>query len=182
MRRLNFSGAGILCLTCVMLLATTPSCKRKQRTQAQVTPEEQVGLVSTVHAADPRAAVQFVKGFYEPEAGAWRWTTGQFAVTLKPPKDAAQKGANLTLKFVAHEAVMKRLHSITLSAKVGTLDLKPETYTNPGEYTYTREVPASALGGDAVTVNFSLDKVLPAGEIDQRELGVIVSVAGLETK
>jgi hypothetical protein len=51
-----------------------------------------------------------------------------------------------------------------------------------GDYTYSRDVPPELLTGDAVTVEFTLDKALPPNPSDQRELGVIVQMVGLEPK
>jgi hypothetical protein len=36
-------------------------------------------------------------------------------------------------------------------------------------------VPAAALGPDPITVDFAVDKFLPAGTVETRELGLIVS-------
>jgi len=139
-------------------------------------------LAPMVHAADPKAAFQLVKGFYEIEQNAWRWTAREFAVTLRPPARADDKGAVLRLKLTVPEPVIAKLRSVRLSARVGDSVLEPETYSKPGEYIYARDVPASALAGDAVTVEFALDKALPPGEVDQRELGVVVTSVGLELK
>lgn len=139
-------------------------------------------LAPMVHAADPKAAFQLVKGFYEIEQNAWRWTAREFSVTLRPPARADEKGAVLRLKLTVPEPVIAKLKSVQLSARVGEATLEPETYSKPGEYIYARDVPASALGGDAVTVDFSLDKALPPGEVDQRELGIVVTSVGLELK
>lgn len=139
-------------------------------------------LAPMVHAADPKAAFQLVKGFYEIEQNAWRWTAREFSVTLRPPARADEKGAVLRLKLTVPDPVIAKLKSVQLSARVGEATLEPETYSKPGEYTYVRDVPATALGGDAVSVDFSLDKALPPGEVDQRELGIVFTSVGLELK
>ena len=56
------------------------------------------------------------------------------------------------------------------------------TYTTAGDHTYSKDVPASALNTDAVTVDFALDKFLPPGTVDQRELGIVVTSIGFESK
>ena len=58
----------------------------------------------------------------------------------------------------------------------------PQSYNQPGEYTYTRDVPAAALATEVVPVDFQLDKSLPPSPSDQRELGVIVSAVGFEAR
>lgn len=135
-----------------------------------------------VHAADPRTATQLVRGFHGVEQNAWRWTSGAFAVVLRPPAGAAQKGATLQLKFVAPGVIMDKLKPITLSAAVDGQKLAPETYDKAGEYSYSRDVPASALARDKVTVEFTLDKFLPASAQDARDLGVIMTLVGFEAK
>jgi hypothetical protein len=164
----------------VYLLATT-ACKGRNRARVQ-TEEETPALSSMVYMADPRASHQLLKGFHDIEQNAWRWTMGRFSVLLRPPRGAAEKGAVLQLKFVVPEAVIAKLQSTTLSATVNGALLKPETYSAPGEYTYSREVDPKLLGGEAATVDFSLDKSLPPGSADQRELGIIVTMVGFEAK
>jgi hypothetical protein len=172
----------VLPLCLIGLLAFAPAgCKRKKKRQVAVE-EEQVGLMTMVHAADTRAAVQLVRGFHSIESNSWRWTAGAFTVTLKPPAGAAQKGATLQLKFVVPEVIANKLGPVTLSASVNGTKLAPETYSKTGEYTYSRDVPASALTGDAVNVDFTLDKFMPASDQDQRDLGVIMTMVGFEAK
>jgi hypothetical protein len=177
MRRLVFN---LFPLVLITLLIVAPACKRRQR--GSKADEAPAGLATMVNAADPRTAAQLVKGFHSVEQNAWRWTTGDFAVTLKPPAGAAQKGATLTLKFVVADAVLAKLKSMTLSATANGEKLAPETYTKSGEYTYARDVPASALKAEVVNVEFTLDKFLPASPEDQRDLGVIMTMVGFEAK
>ena len=136
-----------------------------------------------MHMADPQAAqLVLLRGFYPVEGNAWRWTAGKFAVQLRPPANAAQSGARLMLNFAIPESSISRTKSMTLSASVGGGTLAPETYTKAGEYTYARDVPATALTGDKAEVEFSLDKYLPAGTVEQRELGVVVNSVGFDAK
>ncbi|MBI3473849.1 MAG: hypothetical protein HY013_21035, partial [Candidatus Solibacter usitatus] len=150
--------------------------------RVQATDEESASLASIVHTADPKTAPQLLKGFHAVEQNAWRWTMAKFAVALRPPKDAARKGAVLTLKFAVPDPVISRLKTVSLSAAVGGTPLSPETYTQAGEFTYTREVDARLLTGEAVNVEFTVDKAIPPGEVDQRELAVIVTSVGFEAK
>jgi hypothetical protein len=60
--------------------------------------------------------------------------------------------------------------------------LPAETYTRPGDHIYRQDVPPSALSAAVATVDFSLDKSLPAGTLDQRELGIVVESVGFEAK
>lgn len=157
-------------------------CRREERARLRATEEEAPALASIVHVADSHTSAQLLKGFYDVEQNSWRWTMKKFAVALRPPLGASQQGATLTVKLAIPEPVIRVLGRVTLSATVGGVSIPPETYTQPGEYTFSHEVPARALSGDAVTVQFSLDKAVPPGEVDRRELGIVVTTVGLEPK
>jgi hypothetical protein len=163
-----------------LLVTGLSGCKRKKR-QANVE-DDVVPLATMVHAADTRGAFQLVRGFHGVEQNAWRWTAGEFAVTLQPPSTAAQKGATLQLKLVVPEVVLTKFPSVTLSAEVNGHKLEPETYSKSGDYTYSRDVPATALQGEAVNVEFTLDHYIPASPQDARDLGIIMTMVGFEAK
>ncbi|HSW48834.1 MAG TPA: hypothetical protein VLH09_01605, partial [Bryobacteraceae bacterium] len=91
-------------------------------------------------------------------------------------------GARLVLRFSIPEPVLKELATVRLSAKVGDVPLPAQEYRAPGDQVYTRDVPAQALGKSIVPVEFVLDKYLPPGKVDQRELGVVVTVVGFEPR
>lgn len=177
MRRLVKTIVSAALLMSFLVVGST-GCKRKKR-RAQ---DEPAGLATMLQAADPRSATQLVRGFHDVESGAWRWTQKSFAVTLHPPAGASVKGATLVLKFVYPEVSLQKLGPITLTAKVGNEQLAPETVDSAGDKTYSRDVPASALKDDAVTVEFTLDKAIPPGTQDIRELGVIMNMVGFEAK
>jgi len=173
----------ILTTSLVILAAwSATGCKRQPSARVETIEEEGPSLAIMIHVADPRASVQLLKGFHEVEQNAWRWTMGRFSVTLRPPAGAAEKGARLHLKFSIPDPVILQLKSVSLSANVGGASIPSQTYTKPGEYTYSQDVPPSVLSGDAVTVDFALDKFLAPGAVDQRELGVVVSTVGFEAK
>ncbi len=156
-------------------------CKRPQPSVDIIEDEHQPAL-SSVHAANPRAAAQLLSGFHELEGNSWRWTKGKFSVILETPKGAAGNGAQLELKFAVPEPVIARRKAVTLLVSVEGQALAPETYTMPGEHTYLRPVPASALSAGPVKVDFALDKYLASGEIETRELGVVFTSAALLPK
>lgn len=158
------------------------ACKRNGKVRVEATEEEPPQLATAVHVADPRAAAQLVSGFYDIEQNSWRWTAGKFSVVLRTPRLAAQKGAVLKLKFSVPEAVISKLNAVSLSATIDGTGVPPETYTQSGEFIYTREVPPAGLTRDAAKIDFALDKCLAAGAVDARELGVIVTSVALEAK
>lgn len=131
---------------------------------------------------DPRADKQLIKGFYSDKVQG-RWTSRVFSVILKPPPNAARKGAVLMLRFGLPGPSIHALHSIHLAAAVNGVALPPEEYVNEGEFDYVREVPASAFrGAGNATVDFTLDKALPPSDTEHRELGVVANTIGFEAK
>ena len=168
-------------LLIVSLMFVPTACKRHKRVTVQ-TEEEGPSLATVVHVADPHAAPQLLSGFYGVEQNSWRWTAGKFSVVLRPPRTAAAKGATLQLKFTVPDVVITKLKAMSLSATVNGTALNPESYTQPGEFTYTRDVPANLLVGESAKVDFSLDKTMAPTATDQRELGIVVSTVGLDPK
>ena len=177
-----FLGAAAL----AALLLAAPACKR-QKVHVVETVEEpphqpSAQLASMVRMGDPTMASQLAGGFYDIEAGAWRWTARKFAVNLRPPEHAAGQGAVLELHLTVPPPSIAKLGGITLSASIGGTALAPETYSKAGEYTYRRDVPANLLAGAAVRIDFQLDKAMPPGDGDKRELGVVASSVALVSK
>ena len=163
-------------------LALAPTGCKNKKVKVQATDEETPRMASAVSMGDPKADTQLAAGLYGVEAGAWRWTAKQFTVVLRPPSGSAQKGGKLELKLTVPPVVIEKLKTISLSAKANGSALPPETYTQAGDYVYTRDVPAGALAGDSVRIDFQLDKAIPPSGSDLRELGIIVLSAGLESK
>ena len=173
MRRL---AAGVALLALVALAGST-GCLRKKKVKAR-----EDGLASVVNVADPADSAQLVRGFSNVEADAWRWTTSKFSLVLRPPAGSAQNGAVLQLAFTLHDTVVKKLGPVKVTATVNGTPVGSETYSQAGDYTYSKEVPASALGADVVTVKFSTDKSLAPTDVDKRELALIVKTIGLVAK
>jgi hypothetical protein len=179
MRRLTTRKTVLAAAAATVLMLGSSSCKQDTKNPSEVPVKQAEPLLSTVHMADPKAAPQLLRGFYPVEGNAWRWSAGKFAVALRPP---AQSGAKLVVKFVIPDSSMARNKTMTLSGSVGGAVLAPETYTKAGEHTFVREVPSTALAGDKVIAEFALDKFLPAGAIEQRELGVVINSIGFDPK
>jgi hypothetical protein len=173
---------GLAAVLAAGLVAGGWSCKRRPP-QVETVEDENQPALSVVQVAHPRAAAQLLNGFYGVESNAWRWTMGKFAVILMPPAGSAQKGAWLELHFTLPQSILNLRQSVTLSASVEETPLPPELYTKSGAYTYRREVPAAALAaGTPVKVSFALDKFAKSGELETRELGLVVSSIGLLPK
>lgn len=129
---------------------------------------------------DETAAAQLVAGFYDVEQNTWRWTSRSFSVALKAPEGSEQNGARLSLRLFIPDGHIRQLGPITLRADAGGEALPARTFSKPGEYEYSAEIPPGCAGEDhPVYVNFHLDKAIPAGLLDGRELGVVVTRVGL---
>jgi hypothetical protein len=139
-------------------------------------------LASDLSMSSAQTAKQLLTGFYSVENGAWRWTARTFSAALAVPAGAATKGGKLTFRFVFPDAAFKVLQSVTLSAKVKDTALAPETYTTTGEHVYVRDIAAGDLASSPVRVDFTLDKAVPPGPVDIRELGVIANQITLVSK
>ena len=139
-------------------------------------------LESTLQIGGNSAEGQLTRGFHAADENRKRWTGGKFAVTLKSPSGAGQKGGVLKFGFSISQEVIDTLHAITLSAKVGGSTLAAETFTTVGEHVYQREVPASALVHAGVEADFSLDRVLPPSKRNPFEMGVIAGWISLESR
>lgn len=166
-----------LTLILIPLLLSVSACKRRHSSSGQTQM-----LASSIYAGDPNVASHFAKGFYDVEEGAWRWTGKEFAVDLSAPLHSDQKGAQLVMKLAVPDAVIQKLTSVQLTASIAGYKLAPQIYAKPGQYTYTRDVPADKLQSDVVRIDFSLDHTLPPTQTDVRELGIIVSEVGLVAK
>lgn len=175
----------VFCLwlaSALVALTALAGCKRARHDSNALVPESNAALASVVNVNDPATSAQLVRGFSAVEGGAWRWTAKDFEVALKPPPGAAENGARLVFHLNAPEAVISKFGAITLSASLNGLQLAPETYSKPGNYVYTRDIPASALKGDAVVAQFHSDKFMPPSASDRRELALVAVSFSLESK
>jgi hypothetical protein len=166
-----------LTLILIPLLLAGAGCKRRHRGSSQTDQP-----VSTVFAGDPNVAAHFATGFYQVEANAWRWTDKQFAVDLSPPLHANERGAQLVVKLSVPDVLLQKVASVQLSASIQGYNLEPQTFSMPGQYTFTRDVPADRFQDDVVRINFVVDHSLPPTDTDRRQLGIIVSQVGLVAK
>ncbi len=135
-----------------------------------------------VRTADPRRGSQLLSGFYGIEQNAWRWTAARFSVRLDTPAWASRIGAVLRLRFSIPDRLIRELGVISVAASIGGLPLAPESYTQPGDFIYVREVPSHRLRSESVRVDFFLDKALAPNSSDRRELGLIVASIALQPR
>ncbi len=136
-------------------------------------------LLSSVNVADPKAEEQLIDGFHGLENGAWRWTAQRFAVALQPPGNHAGSSF-LEMRFTVPEVIAQRFGGAKILARVNGSELAPESFAGQGEFVYSKEVSADVLGDEPARVEFEIENAVPAGEIDLRELGVIVTSIALK--
>jgi len=144
--------------------------------------QEAPQLASQIPMGEAKWEPQLLSGFYGIEGNSWRWTARQFSVALRPPAGAAQNGAVLEFDFTVPDVVVQKLKSVTLSASLGAADLGSETYSKSGPAVYKKDIPATALGGDSVKVQFSLNKAMQPNGDEHRELGVVANSVKLTAK
>jgi len=138
------------------------------------------GPQSIIRMADLHTQKQLLRGFYQLEAGAWRWSEKDFSVMLKVPEGASKNGGVLTLQgSLAPECVQNG--PLEISSHVGDQTLEKKSFSKPGEIIYRVDVPASALTTPLIAAEFSLSSThrVPG---DARDLGIITSVIGLRAK
>ena len=158
---------------------TTTACRGRHGNEVENDEGPAAGLVSSVRMNNPATAGQLKKGFYGVESGAWRWTAGDFSVVFRTPPGAATRGGMLVFSFAMPN---DKMTNQTLTASIADVNLKSETFTGNGSHTFSTEIPGSALTGDTVTVDFSLDHTIPPTGGDKRELGVVANAMALESK
>jgi hypothetical protein len=129
-------------------------------------------LRSVIETKDPKVEQQLLEGFHQVEDGTWRWTMQEFAVLLRAPPGAAERGAELRVTVAVPEVLLQRLGaSTTLSCKVNEIALTPETYTKPGKQEFHR--PVAPFAGPVARLACRLDKALPPDPVDARERGIV---------
>ena len=100
-------------LTLVLALAvvTLAGCKKSKK-DVQYVEEGGSQLSSAVNVADPKAAIQLLRGFHDVENSAWRWTGPKFAVALRPPKEVPAEGAKLFMEYAVPDLFMQQVAQI----------------------------------------------------------------------
>lgn len=124
--------------------------------------------------AAPWLEMELGDGWYDLEAGAWRWTARVFSLTLR----RAGPEPRVHFRFILPEVAFAAAGPIRLSAFANGVALAPVEYSATGPHDYIQPVPATALSADRVSLRFELDKAWPSP--DGRELGVLVAFWDLD--
>ena len=114
----------------------------------------------------PRYSVQFMDGWHPLEQSAFRWTEKRFSVEIRRPH---------LIQFSTFQFLFRvqSLAPVTLAAKVNGAAVPSVTYSADGEQSYSIPIPADALRGPSIRIDFELDKTI-TGQADGRELGLLV--------
>jgi len=171
------SKLSLVLLSCA-LLASAPGCRRKPKPQPIQTITEETGSklsASHVDFGDPAYESLLRGGLYATEGG-WRWTARKFAVALTPP--AGREATLVTLDFTVPPEAIRSNQAVTLTARVGGIEVGRRRYVKAGPYQFVALVPNKALERQPATVEFDLDKTFRV-KGDDRELGVIAVAAEL---
>ena len=129
---------------------------------------------------DVDAMRQLAAGIYGVEDGKWRWTAGDFSVVLATPGKASTRGADLSFVFYISDPIVRRTGPITLTVYLNEAEVGEMTYTTAGIQHFSARIPPRLLAQSPVAVDFHLDRYVPAGVLENRELGVIADSVSLE--
>lgn len=168
--------AGSLAL---VLLLAGGSCKSRKPRQEILVDDNESAVRGRVAANDASVASQLVRGFYEVESGAWRWTMPRFAIRFEVPVGARQKSAVLRTDLVLPEVIFRSTGPVALEVSASGQQLGAQTMSAAGNHTLQWSIPAEVLITETITLDFRLDKSVPPGAVDPRELGLIFLRAGL---
>ena len=116
----------------------------------------------------PRYSVHLLEGWHAIEQNSFRWTERSFSIEIKRPHLIQFSTLRFDFRLPSPEPV-------TLSAKVNGAEVPPATFDTEGEQSYTIQIPDQARQAAAIRIDFSIDKWLPAGDRDERELGLLVA-------
>jgi len=134
----------------------------------------------TMRSAD--AARQLAGGIYGIENNQWRWTAGNFSLVLATPRGAATHGANLLLGFYIPDVIIGRTGPMTLTACLNGAEVGVRTYSTAGAHSFAASIAPELLSKSPVAIDFHLDRYVPSGAQDFRQLGVIAETVSLESE
>jgi hypothetical protein len=129
---------------------------------------------------NPDETRQLAAGFYGVENSDWRWTAGEFSVVLASPRGASTRGAHLVFEFDIPDVIMRRTGPVTLTAYLNEAEIGTTAYTGTGTQRFYAVAPPKLFKQTPVVIDFHLDRSVPGGVLDDRELGVVARTVSLE--
>jgi hypothetical protein len=171
-----------------LLLSAGTGCSATRRRTAQpemISNEDATQIQPVVRTPsftmhDMDVTGQLVSGFYQVESNKWRWTAGDFSIVLATPPRAATHGANLVFAFYIPDAILRRTGPLTLFVYIDQTEAGRTTYKTAGAQRFSAIIPPQLLRQSPVAIDFHLDRSVPKGVLDSRELGFIAESISLE--
>jgi len=115
----------------------------------------------------PHYWVKLLEGWHPLEQSSFRWTERRFSVELKRPP-------LVNLSTFRFDFRLTFPGPVILKVKANGADLPPATYSTEGEHSYVAKLPRKALKNTSIRIDFEVDKCLPGGTLDERELALLV--------
>jgi hypothetical protein len=186
----RFVGSRRRLIACLgLLLGAGTGCTGTRRRAAppeMISNEDAAQIQPVVHShsftmRNIDATRQLTAGIYAVENNKWRWTAGDFSIVLATPRMAAAHGANLAFAFDIPDAILRRTGPITLAAYLNGTEVGMATYPTAGAQRFSAMIPPELLRESPVAINFRLNRCVPKGVLDSRELGFVAESISLET-
>jgi hypothetical protein len=172
-----------------LLLVATTGCAdlmRRRNPQPEMISNEDVAQIQPVvhsHSFTMRnadATRQLAAGIYGVENSDWRWTAGEFSIVLATPRGDSTRGADFVFEFYIPDTIMRRTGPVTLTAYLNQAAIGATTYTAAGAQRFSAMTPPELIKQSPVVIDFHLDRNVPRGVLDTRELGVVALTVSLE--
>jgi len=87
---------------------------------------------------------------------------------------------NLVFAFDIPDAILRQTGPVTLSAYLNQTAVEMTTYKTAGAQRFSAMIPPELLRQSPVAIDFHLDRCVPKGVLDSRELGFVAESISLE--
>ncbi len=160
-------------------LLASAACGRRGAPEAEKTAGRAPGApagFSYINTGDLRAKPQLIAGWHSIEDGAWRWMAREAEAVVLVPRRAP---ANFELRlFFPPDHMSKAGGPVIVSLLLNGALFAQETYAEPGGYVLRKPVPPGILAAGAANLKIRLNRAVPPGDVDKRELGAVVQGFG----
>ncbi len=175
------------CLGLLLIAATgcTDLMQRRNPQPETISNKDVAQLQPVVHShsfimRDADAAGQLAAGIYGVENNNWRWTAGEFSIVLATPRGASTRGADLMFEFDIPDAIIRRTGPISLTAELNEVEVGARTFSAAGAQRFAAMIKPELITQSPVVIDFHLDRYIPRGVLEGRELGIVARAVSLE--
>ncbi|HUI56950.1 MAG TPA: hypothetical protein VLY04_18370 [Bryobacteraceae bacterium] len=144
---------------------------RFENAQPQAVPR-----LSFLNLGDLRSRPQLRSGWYGIEDGAWRWMAKEAEAVLRVP--AGPPPMFEMQLFFPPDFMQRAGGPVTVSVLLDGRPFAQETYPQPGGYHLLKPIRPNLLAAPATLVTIRLNRAIPPGDADRRELGAVVQGLG----